>query len=41
MHFVMSSAESARMIFESGFNCAQSMLFAYGKEYFSDPDADS
>ncbi|MBE0640836.1 MAG: C_GCAxxG_C_C family protein [Bacteroidales bacterium] len=30
---------TAHEIFESGFNCAQSILYAYGKEYFKDTDS--
>jgi len=34
----MSKSKDAKETFEKGFNCAQSVLFTYGKEYFKEND---
>lgn len=34
----MSKSKDAKELFESGSNCAQSVLFTYGKNFFKEPD---
>src|SRR5210317_890420 len=34
----MKKSEDSKRLFEKGFNCAQSVLFPYGKEFFKKED---